>query len=73
MLVDDIYDLLYDRFVSPEFSLVSRCVNAAHELASLSLCWDPGQSQVWDGPLPEIVNVQVTRDLAESGDGNDRP
>jgi hypothetical protein len=35
----------------------------AHELASLSLCWDPGHVQVWDGPLPE--NVQVTCDLAE--------
>lgn len=43
----------------------------AHELASLSLCWDPGHVQVWDGPLPE--NVQVTCDLAESRGYNIRP
>jgi len=55
-------------------SLIPRCSNSsAHEFASLGLVWDSEQSCIWIGPLLDPINVQVIRDLVESGDGNERP
>ena len=44
------------------------CNMVAHELAHLSLSWDPGQSMVRHDPSqrPEFVTLFVARDLAES-------
>ena len=42
------------------------CNMVAHELARLSLSWDPGQSMVWNDPLPGFVTRLVSRDLAEA-------
>lgn len=74
MIFRDIRRLLADHFVNPNVILIPRCINlSAHEIARLGLSWDLGQSHVWTGPLLDRVSVQVTHDLAESGDGNDRP
>ena len=42
------------------------CNMVAHELARLSLSWDPGRSMVRNDPLPEFVLRRVSRDLAEA-------
>jgi len=42
------------------------CNMVTHELARLSLSWDPGQSMVWNDPLPGFVTRLVSRDLAEA-------
>jgi len=42
------------------------CNMVAHELAHLSLSWDPGRSMVRNDPLPEFVLRRVSRDLAEA-------
>jgi len=41
------------------------CNVVAHEVAKLSMNWDPGQSDVWLDPFSEFVNSLGARDLAE--------
>jgi hypothetical protein len=66
VLLRGIRELLADQFSCVCIRSVPRSCNVvAHEVAKLSMNWDPGQSDVWLDPLPKFVNSLVARDLAE--------
>ena len=59
-------DLINLCFSSVQFVHVPRsCNRCAHELARLSLGWDPDQPFLWLDPLPSFVIDLVVRDYAE--------
>jgi len=57
-----------------EVLLIPRvCNSAAHELASLGLNWDLGESCVWINPLSEFVTQLVAHDAVNSIGSMTRP
>ena len=73
-LFTDIRSLLQENFNYSRVCNVPRSCNSyAHELASMGMSWDPGQSWIWTDPFPEFVNVFAARDLAEHASINARP
>jgi ribonuclease HI len=59
----DLIRLLFD-FVQ-SLHIPRSCNRCAHELARLSLGWDPGHPYVWFDPLPSFVTDLVVHDSAE--------
>jgi len=53
------------------YNVPRSCNSSAHELASMGMSWDPGQSWIWTDPLPKFVNVFVAHDLAEHASVNE--
>lgn len=73
-LFRDIRGMINDNFSCSSIGHVPRsCNSSAHELASMSMSWDPGQFIIWTDPLPEIVTSLAARDLAEHASSNTRP
>ena len=53
-------------FDSVQVSHIPRsCNRSAHDIARLSLGWDPDQPHVWIDPLPSFVSHILVRDSAE--------
>jgi ribonuclease HI len=74
VLFRSIRELLQDRFVCNKVIAIPRsCNSSAHEIAKLALSWDPGQSNVWNDPLPDFVCTHVARDFGELASYNERP
>lgn len=74
VLFRDIRELLADHFRCNKIQYIPRSCNSyAHEIAKLALSWDPGQSFLWDDPLPDFVSTLVSRDFIEISSMNERP
>ncbi|WVZ74299.1 LOW QUALITY PROTEIN: hypothetical protein U9M48_022500 [Paspalum notatum var. saurae] len=68
-LFHEIRELIRLYFNSVEIVHVPRsCNRCAHELAKLSMRWDPDHSRVWSDPLPEPVNSLALGDLTDCTD-----
>jgi hypothetical protein len=66
MLIKDVRAILHDHFMCSNILLVPReCNSAAHNLDSLSLGWDLGESFVWTSPLLKFVMNLVSHDVVE--------
>jgi hypothetical protein len=74
VLFRSILELLADHFLCNKVLASPRyCNSSAHEIAKVALSWDPGQSLVWDDPLPDFVNNLAARDCVELTSVNERP
>jgi hypothetical protein len=66
VLYKEAQELISLCFVSAQIVHCPRyCNRSAHELARLSLEWDPDQSHVWLDPLPRFVSDILVCDSAE--------
>jgi hypothetical protein len=73
-LFTEIRSCLQDSFNCLNVCKIPRsCNSCAHDLASLSMSWDPGQFCLWTDPLPEFVTRWAARDLAKPESVNIRP
>jgi ribonuclease HI len=66
VLYKEARELILSSFISVQIAYIPRsCNRSAHELARLSLDWDPDQPHVWLDPLPSFVSDILVRDSAE--------